>query len=347
MAVSRSRASAARKTHTTPRAKLLEGRPARGRQVVRQLTILRALENARRGLTIAQLHELVAEDCVLRTIYRDVEQLQQAGFPLVEEDGRWKVTLASTRKAFPLQASEVFSLLLSEDLVTPTNAGALGSLLRELRQRLMSSLTEAGRGMIDELRTSNIATLAAPSVVPSAGVFDAIDDAVGREHCLRISYQGPGKAASERVVEPHLFWVHAGRPYLVAYCRSRSEFRTFAVQRIAEATVLDEAFERRSDFDPKLFTRLGFGVLHGDVHQMKIRFEPEVAHLARERRWHSSQKVEPTKSGAALLTMEVAGLSEVAAWIASFGGKVRALEPPELVAEIRRLHERGLQVHGG
>ncbi len=343
---SRSKKPTSNGAQSAPRAKALQGRPeVRGRQVVRQLTILRALENARRGLTVAQLHELVPDGCVLRTVYRDVEQLQQAGFPLVEEDGRWKVTLASQRKAFPLQASEVFSLLLSEDLVTPTNAGALGSLLHDLRQRLMSSLTEAGRGMVEELRGSNLATLAAPSVVHHMPVFDAIDDALGREHCLQLTYHPPGKPATERVVEPHLFWVHAGRPYLVAYCRTRHEFRTFAVQRIADAKVLDKAFERRTDFDPKSFTQRGFGVLHGDVHEVKVEFQPDVAHLAHERRWHSSQRVESAASGAALLTMRVAGLAEVAAWVASFGGKVRALAPKRLVAEVRDMHERGLSAH--
>src|SRR5690606_32798663 len=126
---------------------------------------------------------------------------------------------------------------------------------------------------------------------------------------------------------PHLFWVHAGRPYLVAFCRTRHEFRTFAVQRIADAKVLDKGFERRSDFDPKSFTQRGFGVLHGDVHEVKVEFAPDVAHLAHERQWHSSQRVESADSGAAILTMQVAGLAEVAAWVASFGGKVRALKP--------------------
>src|SRR5690606_23300303 len=96
-----------------PRAKALDGRPeARGRQVIRQLTLLRALENARRGLSVGELHALVGEECVQRTIYRDIEQLQAAGFPLEEEKGRWRVMVPSEFKATPLEASEVFTLLL-------------------------------------------------------------------------------------------------------------------------------------------------------------------------------------------------------------------------------------------
>jgi len=242
----------------------------------------------------------------------------------------------------------VFTLLLSEDVLSPSNAGALGTLLHGLRQRLMASLTEAGRGMVEELRALSLASLAAPPANDDSGtVFEAIEDAVGREHCLRISYQAPGKAASKRVVEPHLFWVHAGRPYLVAYCRTRREFRTFAVQRILSAEVLDEPFERRADFDPKLFTQSGFGVLHGEVHRVQVRFSKDVVHLATERKWHPTQQVQLTTDGEALLSMRVAGLEEVAAWVASFGGKLCAIAPAKLVAAVRELHEQGLEAHGG
>ena len=37
---------------------------------------------------------------------------------------------------------------------------------------------------------------------------------------------------------------------------------------------------------------------------------------------------------------------EVAAWGASFGGAVRAIEPPALVEAVRKLHEDGLRAHG-
>lgn len=345
--------SATEKRSAKPRAKALKPSPDRGRQIARQLSVLRLLEGARRGLTIAELHRAILEQgidrCTERTIYRDIEQLQHAGFQLIdlENSGRWSVQGAGpSLKSQQLRDSELLSLLVSEDLLTPENSGALGVSLRDLRGRLMAQLTPKGRAFVQELRGSNVATYAAPlRPVSDDRISRAIDDAVGREHCLRLTYATPGKPASERVVEPHLFWVHQGRPYLAAYCRSTSSFRKFALQRVKAAEVLDEAFERRPDFDATAFVQKGFGMLHGDTHEFRIEFSAEVAHLAKERVWHQSQQIIANTNGTALLEMTAAGLPEVAAWVASFGGKARAVAPEALVGAVRELHERGLKAH--
>lgn len=325
---------------------------ARGRQVIRQLSILRLLETSRRGLTIAELHQAItdgdSDNCSQRTIYRDIEQLQQAGFQLVElEATRWSLYRKGTSlQAWPLKPSEVLTLLLSEDLLSPTTTGTIGVALRDLRQRLMAELSPNGRDLVHELRAANRATVSAPlQSGDHDAVFAAIEDAFGKEHCLRLRYSTPEKGVTDRVVEPHLFWVHQGRPYLVGYCRSAETFRTFAVQRVQSAEVLDESFDRRVGFDPNAFIERGFGMLHGDVHAIQVEFSAEVAHLAHERRWHRTQQVTPTAEGSVILSMTAAGLPEIAAWVASFGGKARALTPPVLVQAIRELHERGLEAH--
>lgn len=94
------------------RAKALRGpADARGRQVIRQLSILQLLEASRRGLTITELHQAVTDgdgySCSQRTIYRDIEQLQQAGFQLDENDGRWSLYRNGTSlQSWPLQPSD-------------------------------------------------------------------------------------------------------------------------------------------------------------------------------------------------------------------------------------------------
>jgi proteasome accessory factor B len=129
--------------------------------------------------------------------------------------------------------------------------------------------------------------------------------------------------------------------YVVAYCHSAEDIRTFAVQRVERADVLDEPFEPDPTFDAAAFTRKGFGVLHGPTYRIIVDFSPRVAHLIKERRYHSSQEVSLRGRGVRL-KMEAAGLPEVAAWVAGFGGGARPVAPPELVAAVARLHRDGL-----
>ena len=63
----------------------------RGDQLARQWRIIRAIETSSSGLTVAEIAK--REETGIRTIYRDLEALQVAGFPLynekVENANRW------------------------------------------------------------------------------------------------------------------------------------------------------------------------------------------------------------------------------------------------------------------
>lgn len=330
------------------RAKALNTRSLeRGKQMLRLFTILRALENSRRGLTMIELHELLEERCTQRTVYRDVEVLQQAGFQVLTEEGRVKlVEGAQSLRTTPLRAHELLALLLTKDLLDPIAETPMGRCHDALMTRLSAGLTPEGRQLVAEHRSLLRATHAAPTKVnDSDAVLSVIEQAYETEQCLRLTYATPNKPITERVVEPHLFWMHSGRPYLVAYCREAREFRTFALQRVHSATLLDETFERRTDFEPQSFIDRGFGVFQGDAHTFVVHFDAEVAHLTRERQWHATQEVRDHADGSATLHFTAAGLPEVAAWIASFGGVVRAQAPAELVDRVRELHEAGLRAH--
>jgi predicted DNA-binding transcriptional regulator YafY len=318
--------------------------------VVRLLTILRLLDNARRGMTAQELTHALEDSCTLRTVYRDVQHLEQAGFPVASEEGRVFIDRARADRGsglgFPLQPAEVLSLLLTEDLMAPLSESTLFQSLDELRQRLAAHLTPQGRQWVSELRTQLRATLAAPARLKEHGAtLDVVEDAIGKEQCLKLSYASPGSEHSDRTVEPHLLWYHAGRAYLVGYCRQRQGFRTFAIQRIAAAALLEETFERRAEFDVDQFTRYGFGVLHGQVHDIVVELSAEVAHLARERVWHDTQHVEELEGGGVRLSFRAAGVPEIAAWLAGFGGKARAVAPAALVDAVVELHVAGIERH--
>jgi predicted DNA-binding transcriptional regulator YafY len=55
----------------------------RGDQLARQWRIIRGIEASSSGLTVAEIAK--REETGLRSIYRDLEALQSAGFPLYTE----------------------------------------------------------------------------------------------------------------------------------------------------------------------------------------------------------------------------------------------------------------------
>jgi predicted DNA-binding transcriptional regulator YafY len=118
----------------------------RGNQLIRQWRLLRALESSRLGRSVADLQEAVAELGSLRTVYRDLEALQGAGFPLYQDDdGRWRLLRpAEGGPTVPVQPTEMIALLLSEQMMAPLHGSELAEPLTGLRAKLEAMLGPTG-----------------------------------------------------------------------------------------------------------------------------------------------------------------------------------------------------------
>ncbi len=320
-------------------------RSQRGVQFLRQWRLLRLLEGARRGLGAEEIRQALEEPLSTRTLYRDLLVLQAAGFPLTNEQRRWRLLETGEGSwTLPISPTEVLALMLSEDLLAPAEGSWLARPIQRLRTRLSAMLTPTGRAYCAELRKTSIATtFGAGRYGERRAELEAIHEAIEKQHRLRLEYAAPGRPVETRIVEPYCTWFAAGRMYLIAHCHRAGDIRTFAIQRVKVAEVLDEPFEPDPGFDPAAFTRKGFGVYHGPVHRIVIDFSPRVAHLIRERRYHSTQQVVDRGRGVRL-KMEAAGLPEIASWVAGFGGDAKVIGPKELADIVDALHRTALDV---
>lgn len=313
----------------------------RGRQVVRQQVILGALSAAPRGLTIHELRKL-AGDGTLRTTYRDLEQLQAAGFALVNDAGRWLIE-PKARVSVPFQPEEVVALVIATQAIGAQ--GPFSTPLHGLRTKLLAAMSPTARAYCAQLSETSIATTLGRATVDAAVVATA-REAIEKEQLLAIIHVKPGQPAQRRVVEPYGTWLADGRAYLVARCIGKDHPQHFHFARITAAEVLDDTFERDPSFDLEEFAATGFGAFHGPVHEVQIELQAGVAHLARENQYHSTQLVQELGGGRVLLRMRTAGLPRVATWVAGFGGKARAVAPAELVEMVRELSAGAAKAHG-
>jgi len=105
---------------------------------------------------------------------------------------------------------------------------------------------------------------------------------------------------------------------------------TMAVQRIAEATLTDEVYEKPWPSDEPQ----GFGVMKDEPFKVKAAFTPLAAAYVSERIWSQDQLLEPQPDGGVILTFTATSWPEVIAWALSFGTACEVLEPEELRGEL-------------
>ena len=289
------------------------------------------------------LDQLAEElECVRRTVYRDLDALMYAGFPVVSEkrDGHVYYRFLDSFKLgdVPFTADEVLALAFGEDLLR----GLEGTVFHD---SIQSALVKIRAGLGPELTAylerlgESFRVLPGPHkrYIQSKETVQVLSDAVLGRTTVRMRYRtGRTRTESEREFDPYRVWYRAGGLYVIGHDHQSSEIRTFAVDRIQEIETTDANFEPADDFDFDDYTASSFGVIVEPATRVLIRFEPRWSTYVEEHTWHPSQKLESLPSGGTLLTMEVGGTAELRSWVLSFGDGAEVIEPPELRAEVLR-----------
>ena len=311
----------------------------RNAEVIRQWTILRELEASRR----VTIDDLSAKTGVTtRTIRRDLEALQSAGFPLYDEmhEGRkyWLLEQKAFRRldATGFTFAELSALYFSRTLVeclaaTPFQKDVAGAF-----DKLTSALSPGMRGFLDRLPLV-IQSKADPGLPAGAArrkeIGQLLDATLQHRRTMMRYHSFSSDREKDYLIEPYRVVFAQGALYVVAYVPEYSQVRTFALDRIKALSVTEERFQPEEEVDASFAHSLG--VHEGPPEHVEIAFEPRIARYIRERVWHASQDLRDRPDGGVVLTMHVSNDVALRSWILGFGALARVLAPPSLTEAIR------------
>jgi predicted DNA-binding transcriptional regulator YafY len=93
---------------------------------------------------------------------------------------------------------------------------------------------------------------------------------------------------------------------VIGYDDWAGDIRTFKLERLENAQVLDEPYTIPEDFDPEIHLAGSWGIMTGpEASEVVLRFTPAAHPYVLERRWHPTQKVEPLPGGGCILRLQV------------------------------------------
>ncbi len=170
-----------------------------------------------------------------------------------------------------------------------------------------------------------------PSVVgEEEQLIRSLAEAIGKRRLVEIEYLKQQEAeTTTRVIEPHRIERELPYWYVHGWDRGPNAARTFRVDRMRSARMLDECFEPRPEFEPESRRRLA-----------RVWFSPEGA------RWRIERGATPLVDGSALEEVRFGTDEWLFGEILSFRGEGVLLEPDEhrarIAARARELH-RGLR----
>jgi len=316
----------------------------RGDQLARQWQLIQRLAKSRSGAALDDLAEELG--CVRRTIYRDLDALMFAGFPVVSErrEGRVYYRFLDTFRLgdVPFTPDEILALAFSEDLLRTLEGtvfhDSIRSALHKIRAGLGPELAKYLAQLADAFRV-----LPGPhkNYAEYRDTIQTLNDAVLNRRTLHMRYRtGRTGSISTRNLDPYRVWYRSGGLYVVGLDHKSGEIRTFAVDRIRQLEVGGERFEVPESFDFDAYIGSSFGVIADQAVRVRIRFEPGWVTYVEERNWHESQSFKKAPGGRIELSLDVGSTPDLRGWILSFGSGAEVLEPEELRAEVARELEK-------
>ena len=221
------------------------------RRADRLFLIIHALRGRRTALPARRLAETLGVS--LRTVYRDVVDLQLSGVPIEGEAGvGYLLRKGADIPPLMFTPEEMEALIVGTRFVRAfggarLTAGADAALLKikaalpeELRQRALRSRVFAP-GRKYEIKS---------------GMIDRLHEAISKHQVLRFDYRDEAARESRREAEPLCLAFWGGVWTLGAWCRLRCDFRNFRPDRIAAMESTGEVFEETAErgFDGYLRT---------------------------------------------------------------------------------------------
>ena len=251
----------------------------------------------------------------------------------VPADGSIHVLDAQTlTRPMALLPDEAVSLLVGLSLLRELPGG----IDRDLIDQVVAKLQDVAGEAADRPATIRID---APGPERSAHVRDVLDDALQRGRRVRLTYLVPTRdEVTERVVEPQQVLLTHGHVYLRAWCLLADGERTFRVDRILDATLLDEPVT-----PDHVLTRpdLPVGLLSGDVELPLVTLE-----LTPAGRWiadyASVASVTELPGGGLRVDVRVADDRWIERLVLQAGGQARVVAPAEIAERIVARTEQAL-----
>lgn len=179
-----------------------------------------------------------------RTIFRDLKALEQAGVPILTEEGKG-FSLMEGYKIPPVMfsESEANALVTAEQLVLKNRDSSLIKEYSEAINKIKAVLGRSTKEKVD-LLSNRIAVSPAIRDAIESDSLSLIQAALTAFQVLNITYRSEYKNQNtERKIEPFAFYYSSQESWtLIAYCRLRKDYRMFRLDRISKIEPLELTF---------------------------------------------------------------------------------------------------------
>lgn len=297
------------------------------------------------GQAVTMARFLEALEVSKATFKRDLEYLRdRLGAPIVwdSEASGYRLEISADERIHPLPGlwlneAEIYALLTGIELLGNLEpAPLIGRQIKPIRERL-ENILELGQFSTEDIRR-RICLMPMGARQPSSEYFQVIAHALLARKRLKLRHFGRLDAkVTEREVSPQRMVYYRDNWYLDAFCHLRDDIRSFSVDALEKAEVIDKSAVSVDDAVLAKELDAGYGIFSGGSTKIaKLKFSPFKARWVAREHWHKDQKGELLEDGSYLLEVPYFDDRELINDILRHGSQVEILSPEELKTRLRQ-----------
>lgn len=309
---------------------------------IERITALhRILKASRYPVTVKRLQEELG--CSRATAYRDLAYLRDALMAPIEGDGEagFRYNAAEgERFELPglwLSSEELYALLASQQLLARTGGGVLSTALAPLQKRIEGLL--ADHAGIDHWPMDRV------RVIPHRGRkldetgFRTVAAAVLERRQLGFEYRARSTdEKTRRKVSPQRLTHYRDNWYLDAWDEDKGGLRSFSVDRVSAARLLDGAARDIDEAELKQHLASSYGIFSGEPKGWAtIVFSAKAARWVADEQWHSKQQGRFLSDGRYELKVPYSASRELLMDVLHYGADAEIVEPTVLREQAKSL----------
>lgn len=273
----------------------------------------------------------------LRTVYRDIRTLEEAGVPLFGEAGVG-YSLTDGYRLPPIQFTreEATAFLVTEKIVEKytdrDNSEKYNSALYKIKAVLRSTEKE----YLDEVDKSitsfkNSHTINNQNNYPLQEILAAIKN----KNEVFIQYKKSyATESTSRTIEPIGIYEQNNQWYLIAYCQLKKDYRNFRLDRLTGFQRSEKTFLHNH---PSLSDYLQQITFHSELISIEIEIEKRVAPYIITQKYYYGFVSEVEQTDTIRMTFLSASADAFARWYLMLAANARIISPPEIKDKVKSL----------
>ncbi len=283
-------------------------------------------------------------DISLRTVYRDIRALEQAGIPIGAEAGTGYFLNASYHlPPVMFTKEEASAFLVAEKLIMKMSDSKVNTAFESALFKIKSVLRVSEKEYLDCLSSKiEVFTNVAPMCKGQDLFLMDITTALANKRLLEVEYTAHYSGqCSNRTLEPISLCNYGMRWHLIAYCHLRQDYRDFRLDRVSSLTVLEEQFSGKNQLSLNAYFKKI--AKENSLFEIVLKVQHSmVESMASSKYWFGLIE-ELDQGDYYLMRFANSNLKTFAKWVLSLEDKVEIMAPQALTIlvknEVALLHK--------